>query len=162
MTHKIAVQLHLLAESCTICSSSSRRPVRKLLDNLRTCSWYGIIKLSTVVQVLPTRGLRLHYWIPFRVPAGIRWYSDCLRAGWPGFVFRHRQRFYLLSTASWPILGHPPPIVLSNEKKGGALSLGVKRPGREAYHLPPSSAEVNNSWKCTSTNPTCLHDVVLN
>jgi hypothetical protein len=25
---------------------------------------------------------------------------------------------------------------------GGALSLGVKRPEREAYHSPPSSAEV--------------------
>jgi len=31
-THKIAIQLHLLAQSCTICSSRSRRPVRKLLD----------------------------------------------------------------------------------------------------------------------------------
>jgi hypothetical protein len=33
LTHKIAIQLHLVAESCsTICSSSSRRPFRKLLD----------------------------------------------------------------------------------------------------------------------------------
>jgi hypothetical protein len=32
MTHKIAIQLHLVAESCTICSSHSRRPFRKLLD----------------------------------------------------------------------------------------------------------------------------------
>jgi hypothetical protein len=32
LTHKIATQLHLVAESCTICSSRSRRPVRKLLD----------------------------------------------------------------------------------------------------------------------------------
>jgi hypothetical protein len=31
LTHKIALQLHLVAESCTICSSRSRRPVRKLL-----------------------------------------------------------------------------------------------------------------------------------
>jgi hypothetical protein len=30
--HKIAIQLHLVAESCTICNSRSRRPVRKLLD----------------------------------------------------------------------------------------------------------------------------------
>jgi hypothetical protein len=29
---KIATQLHLVAESCTICSSRSRRPVRELLD----------------------------------------------------------------------------------------------------------------------------------
>jgi hypothetical protein len=32
LTHKISIQLHLVAESCTICSSRSRRPVRKLLD----------------------------------------------------------------------------------------------------------------------------------
>jgi hypothetical protein len=32
LTHKIATQLQLVAESCTICSSPSRRPVWKLLD----------------------------------------------------------------------------------------------------------------------------------
>jgi hypothetical protein len=32
LTHRIAIQLHLMAEICTICSSRSRRPVRKLLD----------------------------------------------------------------------------------------------------------------------------------
>jgi hypothetical protein len=33
----------------------------------------------------------------------------------------------------------------------GALSLGVKRPGREADHSRPSSAEVKNTWSYTST-----------
>jgi len=28
------IKLHLVAESCTICSSHSKRPVRKLLDTL--------------------------------------------------------------------------------------------------------------------------------
>jgi hypothetical protein len=37
VTHKIAIQLHLVAESCTICSSRSRRPVRKLLDTPSYC-----------------------------------------------------------------------------------------------------------------------------
>jgi hypothetical protein len=32
LIHKIAKQLHLVAESCTICSSGSRRLARKLLD----------------------------------------------------------------------------------------------------------------------------------
>jgi hypothetical protein len=32
LTHKISIKLHLVAESSTICSSRSRRPVRKLLD----------------------------------------------------------------------------------------------------------------------------------
>jgi len=31
LPHKIAVQLHIVAESYTICSSGSRRSVRKLL-----------------------------------------------------------------------------------------------------------------------------------
>jgi hypothetical protein len=31
LTHKIAIQLYLVAESCIICSSRSSRPVRKLL-----------------------------------------------------------------------------------------------------------------------------------
>jgi len=32
LSHKIAIQLYLVAQSCIICSSRSRRPVRKLLD----------------------------------------------------------------------------------------------------------------------------------
>jgi hypothetical protein len=36
LTHKIAIQLHLVADSCAICSSLSRRSVRKLLD----IPWY--------------------------------------------------------------------------------------------------------------------------
>jgi len=32
LTRKIAIQLHLVVEDCTICSSRSRRPVRRLLD----------------------------------------------------------------------------------------------------------------------------------
>jgi hypothetical protein len=32
LIHKIPIQVYLVAESCTICSCRSRRPVRKLLD----------------------------------------------------------------------------------------------------------------------------------
>jgi hypothetical protein len=42
-----------------------------------------------------------------------------------------------------------------------APSLGVKRPGREADHPPPSNADVKNAWLYTSTPPTRLHGVVL-
>jgi hypothetical protein len=35
LIYKIAIQLHLVAENCTICSSRSRRPVRKLWLQLR-------------------------------------------------------------------------------------------------------------------------------
>jgi hypothetical protein len=43
----------------------------------------------------------------------------------------------------------------------GALSLGVRRPGREADHTPPSSADVKNVWSYTSTLPIRLRGVVL-
>jgi hypothetical protein len=36
----------------------------------------------------------------------------------------------------------------------GALSLGVKRPGREADHSPPASAEIKNAWVYTSAPHT--------
>ena len=37
------------------------------------------------------------------------------------------------------------------------LPPGVKRPGREGDHSPPSVADVKNSWSYTSTPPTRLH-----
>jgi hypothetical protein len=38
---------------------------------------------------------------------------------------------------------------------------GVKRPGHEADHSPPSSAEVKNAWSYTSAPPIRLHGVVI-
>jgi hypothetical protein len=38
---------------------------------------------------------------------------------------------------------------------------GVRRPGCEADHSPPSSAEVKNAWSYTSTLPIRLHGVML-
>jgi hypothetical protein len=52
------------------------------------------------------------------------------------------------TTASRPALG---PIQPPSQWVPGALSLGVKQPGREADHSPPSSAEVKNWWSYTST-----------
>jgi len=37
----------------------------------------------------------------------------------------------------------------------------VKRPGCEANHLPPFSAEVKNAWNCVSSPLIHLHGVVL-
>jgi hypothetical protein len=56
-----------------------------------------------------------------------------------GYESRLGLRIFLFTTASWPVLGptrHPSQCV------PGALSLGVKRLGREADHSPPSTAEV--------------------
>jgi len=39
LTHKIAIQLHLVADSCSICSSRSRWPVREFLDTPSYVLW---------------------------------------------------------------------------------------------------------------------------
>jgi hypothetical protein len=52
-----------------------------------------------------------------------------------------RETIFLFSIASRPALGPiQPPI----QWVPGAISPEVKRPGREAGHLPPSNAEVKN------------------
>jgi hypothetical protein len=82
-----------------------------------------------------------------------------LRAGRSGFQGSIRGLgIFLLTTASRMALGPTQPPI---QWVPGALSLGVKRPGREADHLPPSSAEVKNAWSYTSIPPMCLHGVVL-
>jgi hypothetical protein len=54
------------------------------------------------------------------------------------------------ATASRRALGSTqPPIQWVPE----ALSLGVKRPGREADHSPPASTKVKKMWVYTSTAP---------
>jgi hypothetical protein len=55
---------------------------------------------------------------------------------------------FLLTTASKPALGPTQPPV---KWAPGALSLEVKRPGREADHSPSSSVKVKNAWLYTST-----------
>jgi hypothetical protein len=66
-------------------------------------------------------------WVGVRVPVGVRFFSAASGA-------------------------HPASYRMDT----GALSgRGVKRPGREAGHSPPASAEVKNTWTYTST-PPCL------
>jgi hypothetical protein len=43
----------------------------------------------------------------------------------------------------------------------GALSLGVKRPGREADYSPPSIVKIKDAWSYTSTPPILLHGMVF-
>jgi hypothetical protein len=53
-----------------------------------------------------------------------------------------------------------PPNLLPNGYQR-FFPWGVKRPGREVDHSPPSSAEVKNACKYTSTPPIGLHRVML-
>jgi hypothetical protein len=49
---------------------------------------------------------------------------------------------FLFTTASRTALGPTQPPI---QWVPGALFLGLKRPGREADHSPPSSAEIKNA-----------------
>jgi hypothetical protein len=76
----------------------------------------------------------------------------CLRTSYglddQGFESSQGLGIFLFTTVSTPALGPiQPPI----RWVSGTLSLGIKRPGREADHSPLSSAEVKNAWSYTST-----------
>ena len=59
--------------------------------------------------------------------------------------------FILLSKTSRPDLG---PTQLPNHwVPDYSPPPGVKRPEREAIHLPPPIAKVKNEWHCTSAPP---------
>jgi hypothetical protein len=73
-----------------------------------------------------------------------------LRVGRPEFDSRWELGFslhYRVQTGSGAQAGSYP----NGYRR--LLTLGLKRPGREAYHSPPSSAEVTNAWSYTSTVP---------
>jgi hypothetical protein len=57
---------------------------------------------------------------------------------------------FLFSTSSRPALGSTQPRI---QWEPGALSPGIKRPGRKTDHSTPTSAEVRKMWICTSTPP---------
>jgi hypothetical protein len=57
LAHKIAIQLHLVAESCIICSSRSRRAVLELLD---TPSYVLMDNLSRTILYLSNSWMRAY------------------------------------------------------------------------------------------------------
>jgi hypothetical protein len=77
-------------------------------------------------------------------------YSDWT-TGWTTRVrFLAGAGILLLVTASKPALGltHPPIQFVPR-----ALTRGIKRPEREGHNSIPSSVEVKNAWRYTSTSP---------
>jgi hypothetical protein len=71
--------------------------------------------------------------------------SDWLRAGRPSARSSSpgKVKNFHFSMSSRPALGSTQPPI---QWVPGALSPGVKRPGREADHLPPASTEVKKTW----------------
>jgi hypothetical protein len=60
--------------------------------------------------------------------------------------------------SSRPALGSTQPPI---QCVPGAVSPEVKRPGREADHSPPASAEVKKTWVLYIHSPIRLHGVRL-
>jgi hypothetical protein len=76
-------------------------------------------------------------------------YNNGLWAGRPGFDSLRRQGLSLFYSAQAVSGAHPT----SYKMETGSSFTGVKRPGSEADHLPPYSAEVMNS----GTTPSLCH-----
>jgi hypothetical protein len=74
------------------------------------------------------------------------------------FESRQGLGIFIFSTVSRPALGPTQP---SMQWVPGALSLGVKRPVREADLSPLCIAEVKNAWGYASTPSVSFRGVVL-
>jgi hypothetical protein len=74
------------------------------------------------------------------------------------FESRQGLGIFLLTTASTSALGPTQPPI---QWLPAVLSLGIKRPGREADHSPPSNAEVKECVELYLHSPIPLHGVVL-
>ena len=73
----------------------------------------------------------------------------------PGFESRQEKEIPLFPKC--PDRLWAPPSLILNGYPG--CNLGVKRPGREVYHSPPSSDKVKNEWSYTSAPPISLRGV---
>jgi hypothetical protein len=69
-----------------------------------------------------------------------------------------RVKNFLFSTSSITALGSTQPPI---QCVPGALSPGIKRPGHEADHSPPTSAEVKKNVNLYIHSPIRLHGLVL-
>jgi hypothetical protein len=65
-------------------------------------------------------------------------------------------RFSALALIFFSSPPHPDRLWGSYPISTWALSPGVKKPGRETDHLPPSAAEFKNVWNYTYTPPYVL------
>jgi hypothetical protein len=98
------------------------------------------------IHLLNVKMLTIDQWVQWPL-ASLNFYF-----GWTigvlGFDSRRVLGIFLFTTVSRTALEPTQPRI---QWVPGALSLGVKRPGCEADHSPPSSAEVKNAWSYTST-----------
>jgi hypothetical protein len=71
-----------------------------------------------------------------------------LHTGWSGFEFWLGQGIFLFCQMFRMGMGVP-----------SGYRVGIKQPGRDVDHSPPSSSEVKNEWSYTSAPPMCFQGV---
>jgi hypothetical protein len=107
-----------------------------------TLALVSILILSSHLCLgLPNHSLQLIYCMHFHIHSAVGIATGYGLDGRGSIL--GRDKTCLFSTASRIALG--PSSLLPNGYRG-ALSPGVKRPGREADNSPPTSAEVKNTW----------------
>jgi hypothetical protein len=128
----------LVMEKQTILGSD---PVKNFNRN----TWLCFVKFTKLNSASSMDGSQTHSSSAAQTTA-----VTVLSAGSEFLLFRFLSGLgiFLFTTASRTALGPTQPPI---QWVPGALSLGVKRPGHEADHSPPSSAEVKDEWSCTST-----------
>jgi hypothetical protein len=118
----------------TVCCGNCNRYIKSMVPMWSQSPLRRLIHASFDMWTL--HGSRNIDWLRCGRPKG--------RSSSPG-----RGKNFLFSSSSRPVLGPTQPTI---QWILGALSPGVKRPGREADHSPPSP-EVKNTCIYTSTPP---------
>jgi hypothetical protein len=82
LTHKIEIKLYLVPESCSICSSRSRRPVRKLLDTPSYVGWCAIFVIYLIHTTFRELAMRPSSggWLSFDVVVATGFETGILKA----------------------------------------------------------------------------------
>jgi hypothetical protein len=96
--------------------------------SLLTSSFFHIMRREKIFHILATVGFLLRGEIPLGYGLDDRWFES-----------QYGLEIFLFITASRLVLGPTQPPIQWVQL---SLSLVVKRPGRDADHSPPTSAEV--------------------
>jgi len=133
------------------------RRERQLPSPLVFITWKSpVFKLFPAVSLLMIQGEQ-RLLLPLPHSPFMSLYSDWLRAGRSGFDSRRGLGIVVFDIVSRPALD---PTQSPIQWVPGDFSLGVKRLGREADHLPPSEPS-KNAWSYTSNSPIPLHGMVI-
>jgi hypothetical protein len=114
--------------------------------NTKTSVWF-VPRVDVV-----NRPKRFHWIVSYVFQMNVINDKTAVHAHVSSLSSRQGLGIFLFTTASRPALGPAQPI----QWVPGALSLGIKRPGREADHSPPSCAEVKEWVELYIHSPSTL------